>query len=90
MKSIGRGFVLGACLIYLAGLTALGTTITWTNTSGGTPGSNYVVLTSTNVALPLVNWTPVATNAYDGNGRFRFTNSVNFTKPLQVYRVKTP
>ena len=45
--------------------------------SNGTPGSNYVVLTSTNVALALTNWTPVLTNTYDGTGAFHATNAIN-------------
>ena len=45
--------------------------------SNGTPGSNYIVLTSTNVATPLASWTPVLTNTYDGTGAFHATNVIN-------------
>jgi hypothetical protein len=33
-----------------------------------------VVFTSTNIATPLTNWTPVLTNAFDINGAFHVTN----------------
>ena len=36
--------------------------------SNGTPGGQYVVLTTTNLALPISVWTPVVTNNYDGSG----------------------
>ncbi len=43
--------------------------------TNGTPGLNYAVLTSTNVALPLASWTALVTNVFDGNGNFSYTNS---------------
>jgi autotransporter-associated beta strand protein len=42
---------------------------------GGIAGGNYAVLTSTNVAMPLNQWTSIATNSFDINGDFSFTNS---------------
>lgn len=45
--------------------------------TNGQPGANYVVLTSTNVATPLTNWTLVLTNSFDNNGAFQVTNSIN-------------
>lgn len=42
------------------------------------PNTNfhYVVLTSTNVALPLTNWTPVLTNSFKADGTFDYTNVI--------------
>ena len=37
----------------------------------------YRILTSTNVALPVASWQPVATNTFLGNGTFSFTNSTS-------------
>jgi parallel beta-helix repeat protein len=37
----------------------------------------YRVLTSTNPLLPLANWEVSATNSFDSNGNFIFTNSIN-------------
>src|SRR5581483_6971576 len=44
--------------------------------TNGTPGKNYYVLTTTNVGLPLSNWTVLETNTFDGSGNFRVTNSM--------------
>lgn len=41
---------------------------------GGTAWGTYVVLQSTNPRAPLPSWTPIATNAFDGEGGFVFTN----------------
>jgi len=51
----------------------------------GTATSNYVILVSTNLTLPLANWTPLRTNQFDANGQFRYTNSVSAVKPRQFY-----
>ncbi len=47
--------------------------------------SSYKVLVSTNVALPLAQWTPIATNNSDGSGNILFTNAVNPNTPQQFY-----
>ena len=57
----------------------------------GTDGSNngpYHVLSSTNVALPLSNWTRLQTNAFGGNGNFSFTNAL--TTPQRFYPLQGP
>jgi autotransporter-associated beta strand protein len=50
--------------------------------SNGVPNWTYYVLTATNPALPLSQWTPVATNNFDVGGNFNFTadatNQVEF------------
>jgi hypothetical protein len=38
--------------------------------SGGLAGKPYVVFGSTNLMLPLAQWTPVLTNVFDGSGNF--------------------
>jgi hypothetical protein len=49
------------------------------NGTNGLASATYYVLTSTNLALPLVQWTTVATNMLGTNGGFAFTipNAVN-------------
>lgn len=42
--------------------------------SNGFPGSNYYLLSSTNLSLPFSNWDRVRTDTFDANGDFRFTN----------------
>ena len=47
-------------------------------------GKNYVLLTSTNVAMPLASWTPVTTNAGTGGS---LTNLISVTgNPAGFYR----
>ncbi len=49
--------------------------------ANGTSYALYVVLASTNLMLPLAQWTPVVTNAFDGGGNFTasfgLTNTLN-------------
>lgn len=40
----------------------------------GIPGWSYLVLASTNLALPVAQWPPIATNTFDAGGGFCFTN----------------
>lgn len=42
--------------------------------SNGVPNWPYYVLTSTNVALPLTNWTILMSNTFNAGGYFEFTN----------------
>ncbi len=63
-----------------AGLTVSG--------SGGISDWSYVVLTTTNLANP--QWKPVATNQFDGNGNFNFTNAASANSPRQFYRLEVP
>ncbi len=56
--------------------------------SNGIAGSQFYLLGSTNVALPLNQWQRVGTNSFDGNGNFNFTNSVNPNAPQQFYMLQ--
>lgn len=47
-------------------------TITFSG-AGGTPGAEFVVLSHTNVTMPLGTWTPVATNRFDSSGGFQIS-----------------
>lgn len=67
-----------------------GNKIYLTGNNGGNTSTHYVVLTATNVSLPLSAWTPVLTNTFDGGGNFAFTNTVNTAEPARFYTVKTP
>jgi autotransporter-associated beta strand protein len=51
--------------------------------SGGAPNASYSVLTSTNAALPLAQWTSVTTNQFDASGNFSFTSPI--AKPQQFF-----
>jgi hypothetical protein len=60
-----------------------------TGISGG-PGSQYVVITSTNVALPGPLWTPIYTNQFGVFGEFGFTNLINLNQTQQYFRLFLP
>ncbi|HEU5396059.1 MAG TPA: hypothetical protein VFV81_02760, partial [Verrucomicrobiae bacterium] len=47
--------------------------ISGTNGAAGT----YYLLSSTNLATPLANWTPVSTNNFSGSGSFNITNPIS-------------
>jgi hypothetical protein len=57
--------------------------------NGGIAGSNYVVLTSTNLATPPPNWTAISTNRFDASGAFQTTNPINPGVPQLFYRLKS-
>ena len=46
------------------------------------------VLTSTNVATPLTNWTMLSTNNFDANGAFSVTNAINSNVSQCFYLLK--
>jgi autotransporter-associated beta strand protein len=54
---------------------------------GGTAGYAYKILSSTNVALPFTNWTALATNLFNADGSFNFTNAINPGEPKRFYIV---
>jgi hypothetical protein len=56
--------------------------------TNGTPGNGYLVLTTTNLILPLTNWTLLATNSFDSVGGFNFTNPMSSTNSNQFYILK--
>ena len=58
--------------------------------TNGVPGGNYYVLTATNIEQPIVTWTRVATNQFDGDGHFVFTNTIVTGGPRQFFRVELP
>jgi len=37
---------------------------------------HYVVLTTTNLTAPIASWTPMATNSFNPDGSFTYTNGV--------------
>jgi len=53
--------------------------------TGGPPSTEFRVLSSTNIALPFINWEPVATNSFDANGNFNFSLPINYTTPQRFF-----
>jgi hypothetical protein len=58
--------------------------------TGGPPGGGYSLLASTNLSLPAFQWTPVASNVFDGGGNFRYTNAITPNSPGCFFRISLP
>jgi len=58
--------------------------------TGGTPNGIYYVLSSTNVGLPVMNWTRILTNNFDANGNFSVTTGVSASIPQRFYLLQEP
>ena len=58
--------------------------------TGGVANASYYLLSSANLAAPLSNWTPLATNYFDPGGNFILTNPPNPFQPLQFYQIELP
>jgi len=56
--------------------------------TGGTAGSGYSVLSTTNVASPL--WSTNTTGVFDGNGGFSNAIPINHSEPKRFFRFRTP
>ena len=82
VSSGGTGPVIGSTTVADGNLILSGT--------DGTANGAYYVLTTTNLLTPVANWTPIATNIYDSNGNFDFTNAVLAGTPQRFYRIQQP
>jgi autotransporter-associated beta strand protein len=71
------------------GLTANGANLIFSG-GNGVPLGSYVLLTSTNLSLPLANWTGVLTNQFDANGNFNITNALDANAPQNFYLLQLP
>jgi polygalacturonase len=58
--------------------------------TNGPPSNSVYVLAATNLALPLAQWTPVATNQFDGNGQLLFTNAADPAVLQTFYLLELP
>ena len=54
---------------------------------GGTPGTNGVLYTTTNLLPPVV-WSPIWTNSFDPSGLFQYTNTFNPNEPKRFFRLE--
>ncbi len=68
-------------------VTSDGIVFNGTNRNGGS-SFHYAVLTSTNLSIPLTNWTVLSTNSFNADGTFRYTNAINPAKPAAFFNVK--
>ena len=58
--------------VTFTGVTLSGTSLVLSAT-GGKPGDQVTVLSTTNLTLPLAQWTTVTVGNYDGSGNFTYT-----------------
>jgi hypothetical protein len=65
-------------------ISVSGVTLTVTGTNGAANGS-YHLLESTNLLLPLAQWKPVLTNAFDGAGNLNLSTNVVTPGTQQMY-----
>ncbi len=83
------------CALYTMRSPAQFTNLSWRGSnlvlSGSYGGTNpdYELVTSTNLAQPLTNWTVAATNSFSANGRFRLTNPVPPGTRRQFFAIQT-
>lgn len=56
--------------------------------SGGTPNWNYYLLGTTNLNIPMAQWTILATNSFDASGNFSVTNTLDLSSPQLFLRVQ--
>jgi hypothetical protein len=72
-------------------ISSFGTLSNGSFVMGGTGAANqtYVLLTASNLALPIV-WTPLATNMADVNGAFGFADLQATNYQQRFYRIRTP
>jgi T5SS/PEP-CTERM-associated repeat protein len=61
-----------------------------TKTAPQISGAPWYRLTSTNVALPLANWTTNGTGVFDWFGNVTITNGINFGEPQRYFRIYAP
>ncbi|HEU6448252.1 MAG TPA: autotransporter-associated beta strand repeat-containing protein [Verrucomicrobiae bacterium] len=58
--------------------------------AGGGTNATFYLLGSTNVSMPVSNWTRLLTNQFDGNGNFNFTNPADPNTPQYFYLLQEP
>jgi len=81
--------VVSSAGVKFSSFTLSGTNVIF-NGSGGPSSATYWVLASTNVALPLTNWTRILTNQFNASGDFTFTNAVTPAVPQRFYILQMP
>ncbi len=71
------------------GITINGGNVILSGTNNVGPGGTYHVLSSTNLTLPLSNWTVLTNGSFDGNGNFSVTNATGASS-RQFYILQIP
>jgi hypothetical protein len=71
------------------GMSSSDGSLFFSGTGGGANGT-YYVLTTSNVALPLSNWSRLATNQFNGSGGFDFSFAIGANQAGQFFRLHAP
>jgi hypothetical protein len=58
--------------------------------SNGLPNGGFSVLSSSNLVLPIADWLLISTGAFDSNGLFAYSNSVDPANSQQFFRIRQP
>jgi hypothetical protein len=74
----------------LTGPTMLGNGTFQFAINNNTPGASFTVLSTTNLALPLADWTVVATASNIASNLFQFTDATPATNSQRFYTVRSP
>jgi hypothetical protein len=73
----------------ISGVVLSGSDLVMSGTNGAANGT-YFVLNSTNLAMPLTDWSRIATGQFNANGAFIITNSVSTNSPQGFYLLQLP
>jgi len=66
-----------------------GTNLVFAGGDGPAGGTNYLVST-TDLSLPIAQWSRTATNGFDLSGNYRMTNGIPAGVPQRFYRIRLP
>jgi hypothetical protein len=66
-----------------------GTNLVFAGGYGPAGGTNYLVST-TDLSLPVAQWSRTATNGFDLSGNYRMTNGIPAGVPQRFYRIRLP
>jgi hypothetical protein len=84
----GKINVVAAPTPVISSIAISGNNLILSGTNGPASG-NYIVVTSTNIAMPTSNWTVLSTDSFDASGVFHTTNILNPAIPQLFYQLKT-
>ena len=87
--SPGWVFVVFKPLPVITNIQFTTTTLAFSGTNG-TAGSNYIVLTSPNLKLPMASWTSVLTQQFNASGNFSFNLTPGTNGPQKFFRLEVP
>jgi hypothetical protein len=73
----------------ISGLAVFGTNLVF-NVTGGLPGGPFDVITATNIAMPLTNWSLRSSGTFDLSGNAPVTNAIIVGEPRRYFTIRIP